>query len=105
MAKTVMLKHRTSGLIKTGYFGFSWTTLFFGFLPALFRGDFVTFLVTFAVCMVLGFITLGVGSFIFAFVWAFFYNRYYTRRLMEMGYEVADNDTQSVLARQQLGVA
>ena len=39
MAKAVTIKHPPSGLVKTGYVGFSWTYLFFGPLVPLVRGE------------------------------------------------------------------
>jgi hypothetical protein len=100
-----MLKHRDSGVVKEGFYGFSWTTLFFGFFPALFRGDFLTFLGGFAVIAILGVMTFGIGSFIAMLVWAFLYNRYYTRRLLEKGYMLADSESLINEARLRLGVA
>lgn len=91
MAKTVMLRHKDTGFVKTGLFGYSWTTFFFGAFPALFRQDFITFLGTFAVIVVVGIITYGIGAWVAMFVWAFMYNGYYTRRLIERGY-VFDDD-------------
>ena len=38
MADSVMIKHASSGLVKSGKYGFSWTYLFFGWLVPLFRG-------------------------------------------------------------------
>lgn len=35
MAKTVMLKHKESGIMKKGYFGFSWPYLFFWMVCAI----------------------------------------------------------------------
>lgn len=39
MAKTVMLRHPQTGILKKGLYGYSWTTLFFSGFPAIFRGD------------------------------------------------------------------
>ena len=104
MASTVMLKHRDSGLVKRGFYGFSWTTLFFGFFPALFRGDFITFLGGFAVLIVLGIFTIGIGTGIAMIVWAFWYNKYYTRKLLERGYMFADSEGVVAEAKTKLGV-
>ena len=69
MAQIVMLKHKDSGLLKKGFVGFSWTTLFFGM-----------------------------------FVWAFFYNSYYTRKLLEHGYVLDDNEEAMRAARLRLRI-
>jgi len=42
MATRVKMKHKDTGLTKDGFVGYSWTTLFWGFWPALFRGDYAT---------------------------------------------------------------
>jgi hypothetical protein len=39
MASSILIKHPDSGLMKKGYYGFSWTYLFFGFFVPLFRGE------------------------------------------------------------------
>lgn len=84
MAQTIRLKHPQSGLVKTGYYGFSWTTLFFSGFPALFRGDLVTGVLV---------LLLSASSFwIVAIIWAFLYNRVYTSRLLESGYVFDDTD-------------
>ena len=105
VAKVVMLRHRDSGLMKKGYFGFSWTTLFFGMFPALFRGDFVTFIGAFVVLVILGVFTFGIGFGLAMFVWAFLYNGYYTRRLLERGYVLADSDSVMAEAKMRLRIA
>jgi hypothetical protein len=92
-----MMRHPQTGLVKKGLVGFSWTTLFFGGFPALFRGDIVIGLVT----MVLSFFTLGISN----IIWAFMYNKQYTRRLVEGGYVFADGEALNALARSKLGIA
>jgi hypothetical protein len=105
MAKSVQLKHKDSGVMKTGYYGFSWTTLFFGCFPALFRGDFLTFMGIFVVLFLIGLVTLGIGTFIAMFVWAFFYNGYYTKKLLEKGYVFSDFQSVTEEAARKLGVS
>jgi hypothetical protein len=49
MATKINMLNPDTGLIKTGFYGFSWTTFFFGAFPALFRSDFITFVGVFVV--------------------------------------------------------
>src|SRR5579883_2046724 len=97
MAQIIMLKHPRTGIIRRGFYGFSWTTLFWGGFPALFRGDFVMGLVF----IVIQFLTWGVSGLILAF----FYTKYYTLKLIEQGYEFADSEHNVMQARAKLGVA
>lgn len=103
MATKVQLKHSDTGLIKDGYFGFSWTTLFFGFLPALFRGDFITFLGGFTISLIVGIVTVGIGFIVINIAWAFTYNAYFTKKLLERGYALNDTDEINRQAAQVLG--
>ena len=105
MATKVQLKHSGTGLFKDGYFGFSWTTLFFGFLPALFRGDFLTFLGGFTISLILGSATFGIGFLVVNIGWAFMYNKYFTRKLLERGYALNDTEEVNRQAAQVLGVS
>lgn len=104
MATAIMLRHEGTGLTKTGYVGFSWTTLFFGMFPALFRSDFITFIGAFAILVILGIFSFGFGSLLAMFIWAFVYNRFYTSRLIERGYRIVGDDYASLKARQVLGI-
>ena len=87
MAQNIRLRHAQSGGITTGFYGFSWTTLFFSGFPAIFRGDLLT----------------GVrvphhsasSLWLVALILAFLYNRVYTTRLLERGY-VFDDDPEKV---------
>ncbi|MBU1003420.1 MAG: hypothetical protein KKE73_12980 [Proteobacteria bacterium] len=96
MAKIVMLKHPDTGIVKKGFFGFSWTTFFFAGFPALFRGDIVMgVLVT-----VLSLLTWGLAG----NIWAFFYNKHYTTKLLAQGYEFADSEEVILSAKVALGI-
>lgn len=66
------------GLEKDCPVGFSWTTLFFGFLVPLFRGDLVGVLIHLLASV------FSIG--IFWLIWPFFYNKNYINRLLEKGY-------------------
>ena len=105
MATRIALKHKDTGIIKDGYYGFSWTTFFFGFFPALFRGDFITFIGGFVIYVIIALMTLGVGGFFVGVIWAFMYNKYYTCKLLERGYALAGSDADNVLAAAKLGIA
>jgi len=105
MATTVAMKHKDTGILKEGFYGFSWTTMFFGFFPALFRGDFMTFIGGFAICVIIGLMTLGIGALLVGFVWAFMYNKYYTRKLLERGYVFSDSASTNAAAAAALEVA
>lgn len=97
MATVVMMKHPQTGLVQKGFFGFSWTTFFFGGWPAIFRGDFIVGVMF----IVLQFFTFGIAS----IIWAFLYNKSYTRKLLEKGYQFADSEGVVSLAKMKLGVA
>lgn len=104
MAQTILLRHKESGVIRTGYVGFSWTTFLFGPLPALFRQDFLTFISFVVISLILAGITHGVANIFASFAWAFMYNRYYTRKLLERGYALAENGAGAAYAAMRLGV-
>lgn len=103
MATAVRMTHQDTGLIKTGYIGFSWTTLFFGFFPPLFRSDFKTFIGAFIVMFIIALVTMGIGVFVASLAWAFMYNKYFTRSLIERGYRFTDTDSLNQQAKAAVG--
>jgi len=105
MAQTIQLKHKISGILKDGFYGFSWTTFFFGPFVALFRADFLTFLGYLLIAGIIGLLTAGVGAWFTFIIWAFFYNGYYTKKLLEKGYEFAGSQHKNEEAARALGVA
>jgi hypothetical protein len=96
VATKIMMQHPTLGIRKTGFYGFSWTTFFFGGLPALFRGDIIIGLIV----IVLGLLTWWIAG----IIWAFFYNKQYTLKLIEKGYEFVGTDEEIAAAKAALGV-
>ncbi|MEA3536556.1 hypothetical protein [Rhizobium sp. CC-YZS058] len=103
MATAVLLKHPTTGVQKPGYYGFSWTSFFFGGFPALFRGDVAIGFGMLALGFVAGLIGIGFGWFIVSTIWAFLYNKIYTTRLLEAGYKLADVPERNKAAQLALG--
>jgi len=96
MATKINMKHPQTGLIKTGFYGYSWTTLCWGGFPALFRGDVITGLVV----IVLNIFTWGVAG----LIWGFFYNKNFTAKLIEKGYVFDGTDSEIALAKAAIGV-
>jgi len=95
--KTVLVKHQQSGLIKKGYFGFSWTYLLFGWLVPIFRGEVGIGLLHLALTAV----TFGV----FQIVMPFLYNKQYMTRLLTSGWQLSDEQAVMSAARLKLGIA
>jgi len=104
MATEIQLMNPTTGVRKTGFYGFSWTSFFFGGFPALFRGDVGIGLGLIVVGVIAGFVGLGLGWFIVGIIWAFIYNKMYTTRLLDAGYKLADTPDRNAAARTALGV-
>ena len=104
MATRIAMKHKDSGMLSDGFYGFSWTSLFFGFFPALFRGDIVTSVVIFFVHIMVGMVIPIFGSVIVLVAWAFMYNNLYTKKLMEKGYAFAGSDSENTSAESHFGI-
>lgn len=85
MATAIILTH-PSGLTRPAYLGFSWTSLFFGPFPAMFRGDWLGVGAYVLAFLAFAMFTAGFGGGIFWLAWPFFYNRWHARRLVERGY-------------------
>lgn len=97
MASVIMMEQPSTGIIKKGFYGFSWTTLFFGGFPAFFRGDLVEgILIIIASCL-----TGGLAQ----IIWAFVYNKRYTLKLVSQGFKFAGDPSAIALAKAKLGIA
>lgn len=88
------LKNTQTGETKVVKVGFSWTTFFFGFWPAIFRGDWLWAVILFVLCW----LTVGIAGIIMAFV----YNQIYIKRLVEQGFRPADEESKQALASKNI---
>ncbi|MBV0892918.1 hypothetical protein KTN05_13805 [Paracoccus sp. Z118] len=78
---TIDFHHPQTGRLKQAPVGFSWTTLLFGFFPALIRGHYVGAIIM----VVIAFFTMGLSSLVFAFI----YNKMYVKHLLGEGFKVS----------------
>lgn len=92
-----MTRNPHTGVLKRGFYGFSWTYLFFGWLVPLVRGELgvAALHLLFSVC------TLGIWQIIVAFL----YNNQYTVRLLEKGYVLNDRPELVTEAQRRIGVS
>lgn len=105
MAKIVMMKHEATGIVEKGFYGFSWTSFFFGGFPALFRGDFALGIALIVVSLVLCVMGVGFLNLVISLIWAFVYNRTYTLKLLEKGYQFCDTFSVVEEAKKNLKIA
>jgi len=96
MATAVLIKHPPSGLTRKGYYGFSWTYLFFGWLVPVFRGE----LGVGALHLLFSIMTLGFWQLIVCFL----YNRQFMTRMLTGGWVLADTESSNADAARALGV-
>ena len=88
----VQLRNKFTQQIKEVKLGYSWTTLFWGLFPALFRQDWIGALVIGIINIFVSAFTYGTGLIIIDAIIAAFYNKNYIKRQLMNGWEPA-NDT------------
>jgi hypothetical protein len=86
-----------AGGVKQVKVGFSWTTFFFGFFPALFRGDLKWAVIMLIAAIAVGAFTAGIGAWVPGIIFSFIYNKMYIKELLEKGYRPADEYAQTTL--------
>lgn len=96
MARQIGIKHSQSGIMKQGFYGFSWTYLIFGWFVPLFRGE----LVVAALHLLFVIMTFGVSQLIFAFI----YNRQYMGRMLTDGWVLDNHDGDLLEAKRALNI-
>lgn len=97
MGNKVVMVNNEKGKIKDSPAGFSWTTLIFGFWPALLRGDFLG-------ALVIMIINAGTGSYPVLYVLssiliAIFYNYTYIDRKIGKGYGLSTDNSKELLKK------
>ena len=96
MATKIVIQHPASGLTTNGYYGYSWTYLFFGWFVPLFRGE----LGVAALHFVFTAFTFGLWQLVVSFL----YNKQYMTRMLEKGYVLQDSEEAMTKARMALGI-
>ncbi len=104
MATAIRMLHPQTGIVKAGYFGFSWTSFFFGGIPALIRGDLWVGLAVIAASLGASAVSAGMFWFVVGLVWAFIYNKRYTHGLLQSGFVFDDDPRRIADAKRELGV-
>ena len=93
---TITFKSKSGSIRKVAPVGFSWTTFFFGFFPALIRGDWKWALIQLVASLFTGFISW--------IVFCFIYNRLYIQGLIKEGFkaESYSGDKRMIEAKAQI---
>ena len=85
---TIQLEKPSTKEIRNAPVGFSWTTFFFGCIPALIRSDWKWALIMF----IAAWVTVGLSWLVFPFI----YNKLYINDLLNAGYQVRSLDGSTV---------
>jgi hypothetical protein len=96
LQERVLIKHTQSSIVKSGYVGFCWTYLLFGWIVPVFRGE----IGIGALHLVLTLITFG----LFQIIMPFLYNKQFMVRHLTNGYELSDEESVNLMAKQRLGI-
>lgn len=96
LQKPVRIIHRDSGLVKTGYIGYSWTYLLFGWFVPLIRGE----LGIAVLHLVITVFSAGLSQLIFPFI----FNRQYMQRMLTAGWHLDPLDANYGLGQRELGI-
>jgi len=94
--RKVRIIHSVSGIAKSGYVGFSWTYLVFGWFVPVIRGE----LGVGVLHLVITFVSFGLSQLIFPFL----YNRQYMNRMLTAGWALDANDPHYDIAKEKLDI-
>lgn len=87
--KEITFTNEYTGQYKTAPIGFSWTTLFFGCFPAMFRSDWKWAAIQFGLAL----ITSGISWLVMPFI----YNKMYIKDLLSKGFVPTDENQSKYL--------
>jgi len=91
------LVNKQTNVLKDVKVGFSWTVFFFGFFPAIFRGDWKWALIMFVSALAVSAVTMGYGGFIISIIFACIYNKLYVSDLLSRGFVPVDHAANQIL--------
>jgi len=95
--KSISIKHSQSHIMKNGYVGYCWPYFFLGWIVPIFRGE----IGIGAIHLLLTLITFG----LFQIIMPFLYNKQFMVRHLTNGYELSDDESVNLMAKQRLGIA
>lgn len=95
MATKVRIKHEPSGMMREGYFGFSWTYFFFGAFVPMFRGE----IGVGCLHMIFNIFSFGIWQIIVCWL----YNKQYMTRMLQNGWSLDETDPQFANAKAAIG--
>ena len=96
MASHIYIRHEQSGITKNGYYGFSWTYFFWGWLVPIIRGE----VGIGALHLLFSIFTLGIWQIIVCFL----YNKQYMTRMLTTGWVLAGSEEENRNAKFALNI-
>lgn len=95
--RRVLIKHTQSNIVKSGYVGYCWTYLLFGWIVPIVRGEIGIGVLHLVITLV----TFG----LFQIIMPFLYNKQFMTRHLNSGYALGDTDEINQIAKQKLNIA
>jgi hypothetical protein len=95
--RRVLIKHTQSNIVKSGYVGYCWTYLLFGWIVPVVRGEIGIGVLHLVITLV----TFG----LFQIIMPFLYNKQFMIRHLNSGYALGDTDEINQIAKQKLNIA
>lgn len=100
--KKVQLKNQNTEEIKRVKVGYSWTVFFWGFIPSLFRKDWMGALVIFVLNLFVSYLIGTYGLLVADAIIGALYNKNYINRLLKDGYVPVSDQDKSLLKKNNI---